>query len=545
MKMNIQKSLHRVVVLAAPAIIAAICAGSAQAQPYSLKSSSGTSVMSGGPDIYTNIVTGGTPGSYDYLQVQDGSGNNVGPNGYVRIKYDASGGNTVYFYPGTSLDGWQPSQNRIGYVDPGTMTWEIAGDFTNPNWDSDPNAQMTTTGNGLYTLTYTIATAGTHQFKFRTHGTWGEANFGVNFANDSGNASLTTTNANQSVLIQLDTLNGRWAIGNPTPTVIVTNQVVFTVDMTADMLLGHFHPSTDQVFVSGSFNNWPGTGAGVLVLTNYPTLNGNTNLYYGTNTISNAGGSGYEYKFTTSSSGYEQIVVNRSFSLLATNGTLVLPTASFSDEQASYGDYLQTDTTVIFTINMTNATTIGDGHVFNPDTDQVYINGNFLDGGWTAWNNPIAFNQLVNNPPGSQIYQLSYVVPKGSPVRVDYKFMMGYDSVTNYDNEAVAYSDHFRYIRATATGTYTMPMDTFGNQYSEPEFGQLAATATNGAVSISWLGRTGVHLQTKSDLLGGTWQDIQMTDGTTWTTGQMSTNGFVSQTNYPATGLNFFRLVKP
>jgi hypothetical protein len=61
---------------------------------------------------------------------------------------------------------------------------------------------------------------------------------------------------------------------------------------------------------------------------------------------------------------------------------------------------------------------------------------------------------------------------------------------------------------------------------------------------VSWLGRPGAHLQACANLAGA-WQDLTATDGTNWTTGFSSTNGFVSVTNWPATDKTFFRLVKP
>ncbi len=554
MKIKIQKPFRPIATLLLPAIAAAMFATAAQAQTpsYYLAGdynswNNNTNPMAGGPTLFNYIVTNGTPGAYESVKVTDGTWNNTWPAGNMTMAYDAGGSNTIYFYPGLSTDGWTPLQNRVGYADPGNMAWEVAGDFTSPNWSSDPTAQMTAAGNGIYTLTYVIATAGTHNFKFRTPGTWNDAQIGADFSS-SDNASVTTTNANQSVLIQLDLPHGRWLAGNPAPSP-VTNQVVFVVDMSVEILAGRFNPVVDTAFVSGQFNNWPGIGAGALALTNFPTLNGNTNLYYATNTILNLPATAYQYKFTdndpawSGSGGYEPLSNNRTFSLLSSNGVLVLPSVLFGNTEAS--DYLAADTTVIFTINLTNATTYPDGHVFDPANDYVFINGNFLSGSWTAWN-PIALNQMQNVPVGSQVYQFSYLVPKGSLVLMDYKYSLGgYSGQTNYDNEAAAYQDHFRYIRTSATGTYTLPMDTFGNQLTEPSFGQLAAaTATAGKVSVTWLGRPGVHLQTKGNLLNGTWQDLPATDGTNWTTGYLSPNGFISQTNYPATGQMFFRLIK-
>jgi hypothetical protein len=62
-------------------------------------------------------------------------------------------------------------------------------------------------------------------------------------------------------------------------------------------------------------------------------------------------------------------------------------------------------------------------------------------------------------------------------------------------------------------------------------------------VAISWLGRPGVQLQVTTNL-AATWQSLAETDGTNWTTGTSSTNGFVSQTNWPASGVQFFRLIQ-
>jgi hypothetical protein len=99
-----------------------------------------------------------------------------------------------------------------------------------------------------------------------------------------------------------------------------------------------------------------------------------------------------------------------------------------------------------------------------------------------------------------------------------------------------------------------MPVDTFGNQYNEPYFSpgnagvaQLAVGPVSGGnVPVSWLGRPGAHLQTKSSLTSGSWQDLWVTDGTNWNAGYYGTNGLVSVTNFPAAGgATFFRVVKP
>jgi hypothetical protein len=101
-----------------------------------------------------------------------------------------------------------------------------------------------------------------------------------------------------------------------------------------------------------------------------------------------------------------------------------------------------------------------------------------------------------------------------------------------------------------------MPTDKFGNQYSEPFFnsGNTAGAhltagpvANDGTIPLTWLGRPGAHLQVSTSLIGVDWHDLLATDGTNWVSGYNDpTNGFVSQTNWPAAGGNvYFRLIKP
>jgi hypothetical protein len=104
--------------------------------------------------------------------------------------------------------------------------------------------------------------------------------------------------------------------------------------------------------------------------------------------------------------------------------------------------------------------------------------------------------------------------------------------INGADNEAAVNSNHMRPIRTT--GTYVMPLDQFANQFAEPSFGNLQASHTApGHALISWLGRPGVHLQTRTNLTTSLWVDHMETDG-------------LSATNWPVgSGNLFFRLIKP
>lgn len=539
--------------------LAAASAFTALAQPYYIAGNGitpnwtttepGATPMSGGPLVYT-VTLPTVANAYHEFKAASSNWVSSWPGNNVKIKGDATGTNTFYFYPGTPGDGWLPTANRVGYADPGNLTWEIMGSMNSWTDGFDTAArQMVNQGNGLYTVNYVVTNAGTYEFKFRTPGTWSEQFIGTTFENGGANIFFTTTNSPQTVPFQLDLPNGRFLVGSLVAPP-VTNQVTFLVDMSVEQFYNRFDPSVDRVNVSGAFNGWPGTATNALILTNVPTWGGNTNIYYATAQVSGTPSSfASEYKFTSTSpawggtGGYEPRPQNRSFNYLPTNGPLVLPVVLWGD--AGTNDYLSAATLVTFSVNMAFRTSISNV-TFDPALHlPPYVNGNFLTNSWIGSWNPISLadNQMTENPIGSTNYTFAYMVPRGHLVRAQYKYGFS-DGVNSIDNEAPSLQDHARYIRQTGTGSYTMPNDLFGNQYNEPSFGELAAgPASGGNVPVRWLGRPGVRLQSTANLAGGIWVNHTQTDGTNWSTGTGSTNGFVSRTNVPAIGAQFFRLI--
>ena len=307
---------------------------------------------------------------------------------------------------------------------------------------------------------------------------------------------------------------------------VATNDVTFQVDMTAQILTGNFDPSTGTVEVRGDFNGW---GTPQILCTNDPA-GLNTNIYKTVVEIKDGVGAAHSYKFFASvpvNGGWEIVAgnagLNRSFNIIGgpPNPTpLVLPPVYFSDIDPS--DLLPVDTTVTFSVSMTNA--VGtDSHVFDPSVDSVYLNGVPSFGSWDT-----SLPQLTNNPAGSKVYSIDLLLAQGSSVQQTYKY-----GINGNDDEAPQNVNHVRYVRTT--GTYAMPFDTFGNMVVEPSFGNLQASysTTPGHVLISWLGRPGVFLQTKTNLSGGLWVGHPETDG-------------LNSTNWPSGGsILFFRLVKP
>ncbi len=332
---------------------------------------------------------------------------------------------------------------------------------------------------------------------------------------------------------------------------IATNLVTFQVDMSA-LSGGVFDPSQDTVDLRGSFNNWGNAPQSPTICTNDPNA-ANTNIYSAKVTIIDGVGATEQYKFTYNGANVPggtywenpappTLGGNRFFTQPNATST-TLPPVYFSDVLPN--SVLPENTAVTFNINMTGAHETG-GTPFDPASCSVYINGDFL--GWVTWDTlNLAPYQLTENPVGSTNYTITLTVKKGNPLALTYKFGI-YDgsSTSSLDNEALSGQNHFRYIRQAPA--YTMPTDIFGNQFGEPvAWGNLQVGKPNaGHVPVSWLGLPGVHLQTGTNVVGSTWVDLNNTDGTNWTAGVTSNNGFVSITNYPTTGgKTFFRLIKP
>jgi hypothetical protein len=448
-------------------------------------------------------------------------------------------------------------QIQLGRFVPGTDNVTIRGIFT--GWGdslaltNDPSILRTNqfglVSSNVYvmSLDITASTNASQGFKFFNNDVSpaaGYENPGPASANgsDSNNRFLFATNQTLPIVFFSD---------QPFAP-IATNVVTFQVDMSA-LAGGLFDPSMDIVDVRGSFNNWTG---GANVLTNNPSAP-NTNIYSSEITVTDGVGATEQFKYTYSGPNvpnglsWDQPAPptfggNRFFTQPSATST-ILPPVYFSDVLPN--SVVPENTVMTFNVNMTGAKSFSTGTPFNPASDQVYINGDFL-----GWVNPwtianLSAYQMTENPVGSTNYTITLTVLKGNPLNASYKY--GFNSAIdgnagNVDNEAGFGQNHFRYIRQAPA--YTFPTDVFGNQFGEPvKFGNLsAAPAAGGHVAVSWLGLPGVHLQTRGTAVGGPWTDLYNTDGTNYTAGYLSNNGFVSVTNYPTTaGHTYFRLIEP
>jgi hypothetical protein len=314
--------------------------------------------------------------------------------------------------------------------------------------------------------------------------------------------------------------------------------VRLNVDMTPVSIydIYYVYPS---VVVWGTYDGWS-TGT---FLTNNPSA-ANTNIFSGVITTVQGATDIIQYRYTNSyklangldfgwvydySNGVALDSSRRTISVPAPITYTNMPVVFFNDFTTN--DYLNTDTVVTFSVNMTNA--VGtEPHNFDPAADQVYINGGFDYAGWFAWN-PIALSSRVctATPPDSEVYTYQYTFPYGHARRIDYQYTTS-AFVNNTGDETLSGLNHERYIRST-NGVDTLPMDTFGVMTAEQKFGSLAiGSASGGRFPVTWLGYPGVSLQSSTSLSGGAWTDNPATAG-------------LSSTNWPNGGGNqFFRLKK-
>jgi hypothetical protein len=120
-------------------------------------------------------------------------------------------GDVVHFRLDTNVpDGWQPAWPAVAtdqFAPPGTP-FEIIGSAPETGaWNFGVPAKQF---GSLWRTTLTIATPGSHEFKFRATGTWDVCNFGVHYNMFIGeNFTYATTIPDSEVLFELDTATGR------------------------------------------------------------------------------------------------------------------------------------------------------------------------------------------------------------------------------------------------------------------------------------------------------------------------------------------------
>jgi len=534
-----------------------------------------TLVQSGSSSVYTNTVedtVDANGGVATYKFVIDGSnweslptGNNRGAklpttSGASLILPTAffnDAGDAVTYSVTFQVDVSQ--QIQLGNFLPDSSFVEVRGTFNSWSGDTftlnyDPTILVTNqfglVSSNVYTGTFDVTTSpgASQEFKYVLQpGSMWDSPAATNTLSGQGGGNRFFLNTNQILPV---------VSYSDSPYAPIAG-LIFNVDMSTVILQDlTFDPTS--VTINGDFNGWS-TG---IEMTNNPSA-ANPNIFTSTSIISNGVGSTIQYQFRYQTSNGTKVYDhyngvnggsgNRSYTVPNVTFTNV-PAVYFNDAQLN--DFLPSDTPVLFQVNMTGA--VGtDSHAFDPSADDVYVNGAFIS--WYTWStldSPVAaLMDYQLYPAGNGLYTNIITIPAGTAIGFEYKYGIDIGRLGGpIDDESNYSTNHFRVVRSTKFDPYPMPVDTFGTMTQEPYFNSSATDGgrlqisppTNNTVSVTWLGRPGARLQTRTNLFVGSWTTISSTDGTNWTSGFNSTNGFVSQTNYPVSNTPlFFRLIKP
>jgi len=150
-------------------------------------------------------VTGLTPDDRPEYKCADEGWTKEAPGSNGQFIVPASGEMTFHFYDQDSWsDGWEPSAKyRVGYDDPGNITWAVIGAMT--SWS---DVVMDDLGGGLWKKEMTL-NAGNYNFKFRKEGDW-DISIGDDFGDAAGDNWINVINDNELWAFELDLPGGRW-----------------------------------------------------------------------------------------------------------------------------------------------------------------------------------------------------------------------------------------------------------------------------------------------------------------------------------------------
>lgn len=162
--------------------------------------------------------------------------------------------------------------------------------------------------------------------------------------------------------------------------------MTFQVDLSVQIAGGVFDPDNGFVEVRGVFNEW---GGGDVLM----PVEGQDAIYaLAVRITTSLPGSEVRYKYVINGGTWES-GDDRLFTLAAEDQTL--PVRTFDDLMS--GDLLAEETFVVFRVNMADATPFPSGAAFDPDLNSVFINGDFLPGGWIDWANPPSDLELFDD----------------------------------------------------------------------------------------------------------------------------------------------------
>jgi len=384
----------------------------------------------------------------------------------------------------------------------------LSGSFN--NWVTT-NVMPVTADPNVYSITQNLAAASFPQWKF--------------IINPNGNSSGTALNwevpASTGGGNRFFTSPGVPAGGTNLPVVYFSDAsnapsyqvwITFQVNMAPAIIQGKFTIGGDFVDAFGSWNNFSSSGG--LLLTNVP----GTSNYVGilitsalpTNSLVN-----YKYAIDGSGGTWEGNVgtngaQNRSFTLSSTNQVLPLDYWNNITNNVSYA--------VLFRVNMLVEYLLG---LFNPDSDNLYVNGDW------DWNGITAQLTQTADP---YVYTGTVDVALAPGTVVNYKYDL--NGGLTWENDGVGPGGAKNH-QFTLMGITNLPADNFNNY---ADLGPVNISVSGTQTVLSWASGSNannhINLQNSSSLQSG-WGNVPNTQGKS-----AITNNF-------GPGPQFFRLTGP
>ncbi len=354
-------------------------------------------------------------------------------------------------------------QISIAAFDPFFDFVSVAGSYN--DWTSGVDLLADTNNDGIYEGTFPAAAPSGTSVAFKYY---------IN-----GNAE---TNSNRTFAVGTDPAPPPLIL----PTVFYNNNpgfrdVTFSVDMTVQETIGNYN-GTNDVLVSGAFNNWDTTGTLSNVLT--PGTNG---VFTGTISIGGEPSASVPYKFYSvgmPNGGYENDP-NRELILPAVGVATNLPVV-FWNNQTNVPQIRN----VTFSVDMSVQEQLA---TFNTNTGTVRVIGNFNGQNYETGNT----NYNLTNV-GAAIYNGTFAIQGDAGTTNQYKFFTpDHPPMTNNGYEVVNPNDLFEnrtWVLGLSNVLQTLPTVFWSNDNGDSEFttwlnGAPTNAATVGLYSIG--GATG------------------------------------------------------
>lgn len=339
-----------------------------------------------------------------------------------------------------------------GNFDATTNTAEVRGNFN--GWTGGVTVLDDTDGDQIYTAVLeNVAADSALEFKFVIVGAtdrWESVD----------NRTYTTTGTN-------DVFE---AYFNDDDVISLSITVVYECNMEYERVSGRFNPATDTLELRGNDFGW---GPGQMMEPS--TLNPDIYTLEVEQTMGEGNVlAGYKYWYIHNGAGVWEGGDNRVYTVTSADVAAGFATVTRTFNDATLETITNFPLTVLFTVNMTNATHNGlTGNPFGP-ISTVHIAGAvpplaWPDGGWPDAQASRLIQLYDDATHGDvtaadMIFSAEVEFPQYSPLTIQYKFGANWGDATNNgggnDNESGVGTDHFLHV--LPTDTYLTVANTFG-----------------------------------------------------------------------------------